>query len=289
MKKVATDSGALGGAPGEKTEFSVIPPATLTALYANLLRGRMLEARMRRGKGARDEGWEAVKAATAAVLMDLGSQDLGSLDLGSQDLRSQDLRSQDLVASAEEIPVARLLRGEKAAVVLREREARGEAGSLLLHAVGVALASRTKKDGKVAVVFWRDAAQELWWDVLEMARAHTLPMILVCPVSNSVKDERGLAPGTELPRIAVDGYDAVAVYRVAHEAIDRARRNRGATLIECAGFRVEGQRGRHGDVVLNIERYLRGKGMLRRGMRREIEEQFAGELRPQLKPSWRRG
>ena len=279
MKKVATDSGALGGAPGEKTEFSLIPPATLTALYANLLRGRMLEARMRRGKGARDEGWEAVKAATAAVLM----------DLGSQDLRSQDLRSQDLVASAEEIPLARLLRGEKAAVVLREREARGEAGSLLLHAVGVALASRTKKDGKVAVVFWRDAAQELWWDVLEMARAHTLPMILVCPVSNSVKDERGLAPGTELPRIAVDGYDAVAVYRVAHEAIDRARRNRGATLIECAGFRVEGQRGRHGDVVLNIERYLRGKGMLRRGMRREIEEQFAGELRPQLKPSWRRG
>jgi hypothetical protein len=279
MKKEATNSGASGSAPGEKTEFSLIPPATLTSLYANLLKGRMLEARIRRGKGARDEGWEAVKAATAAVLM----------DLRSLELRGQDLHNQDLVTSAEEIPVARLLRGTKATEVLREREARGEAGSLLLHAVGVALASRTKKDGKVVVVFWRDAAQQLWQDVLEMARAHTLPMILVSPASNPAKDTRGLAPGTELPRIAVDGYDAVAVYRVVHEAIDRARRNRGATLIECAGFRVEGQRGRHGDAVLNMERYLRGKGMLRRGMRREIEEQFAGELRPQLKPSWRRG
>jgi hypothetical protein len=74
----------------------------------------------------------------------------------------------------------------------------------------------------------------------------------------------------------------VAVYRVAHEAIDRARRNRGASLIECASFRVKGLR-RHGDAVVNMERYLRGKGMLRRGMRREIEESFAGELRPQMR------
>ena len=267
MKKEATESGASGGAPGEKTEFSLIPPATLTALYANLLKARILEARMRRGKGARDEGWDAVVAAATAVLMDL--------------------RGQDLVTSAAEVPVVRLLRGEKAAVVLREREARGEEGARLLHAVGVALRSRTRKDAKVTVVFWRDAALELWRDVLEMARAHTLPMILVCPVSDPGNDKRGLAPGTELPRITADGYDAVAMYRVAHEAIDRARRNRGATLIECAAFRVEGERGRHGDAVLNMERYLRGKGLLRRGMRREIEEQFAGELRPQLKSSWR--
>jgi pyruvate dehydrogenase E1 component alpha subunit len=127
------------------------------------------------------------------------------------------------------------------------------------------------------VVFWREPLQQLWQDALEMARAHTLPLILVCPEANPVKDKRGLAPGTELPRVVVDGYDAVAVYRVAHEAIDRARRNRGASLIECASFRVKGQRGRHGDAVVNMERYLRGKGMLRRGMRAEIEEEFAGE------------
>jgi hypothetical protein len=262
MANNAKDSSAQIGAPGEKTEFSLIPPAMLTTLYANLLKGRMLETRLRRGKGTRDEGWDAVKAASAAVLLDL--------------------RMDDVVASAGEIPMARVLRGEKAAAVVREREARSEGGTLLLHAVGAALASHTKKDGKVAVVFWRDAEQELWQDALEMARAHTLPLVLVCPVSEPREDKRGLEPGTELPRIVVDGYDAVAVYRVAHEAIDRARRNRGASLIECASFRVKGLR-RHGDAVVNMERYLRGKGMLRRGMRREIEESFAGELRPQMR------
>jgi TPP-dependent pyruvate/acetoin dehydrogenase alpha subunit len=87
----------------------------------------------------------------------------------------------------------------------------------------------------------------------------------------------------------VDGHDAVAVYRVAHEAIDRARRNRGATLIECASFRVKGLRGKHADAVANIERYLRGKGMLKRGMKSEIEAGFANELKAAKKKSKRPG
>ncbi|KAA6464528.1 hypothetical protein DYQ86_00710 [Acidobacteria bacterium AB60] len=262
MKKEASNFSAPGGAPGEKTEFSLIPPATLETIYGNLLKARVLEARIGRGKAVRDAGWDAVKASSAAVLMDT--------------------RAEDLVIAAAEIPIARLIRGEKATAVVRTRETREESARQLLHAVGTALASRTKKDGRVVIALWRDAEEQLWRDVQEMARAHTLPLILVCPVSEPVKDGRNLEPGTELPRIIVDGYDAVAVYRVAHEAIDRARRDRGATLIECASFRVKGQPGRHGDAVVNMERYLRGKNLLRRGMRREIEESFAGELRPPL-------
>ncbi len=259
MKKEARVSSAAVAALAEETEFSLIPPATLVMLYANLLKGRMLEERLRRGKTARDEGWDAVKAAGAAVLMDL--------------------QGYDVVATADEILLVRLMRGEKAAALVREREAtRGGAGQLLLHAVGAALANKTKRNGKAAVVFWRDAGLEYWQDALEMARVHALPLIMVAPASEAKRDTRGLAPGTELPRILVDGYDAVAVYRVAHEAIDRARRDRGATLIECASFHVKGQRGRHGDAVVNMERYLRGKGMLRRGMKDEIEEEFAREL-----------
>jgi pyruvate dehydrogenase E1 component alpha subunit len=262
MKRKSSEPSAALAAPEEKTEFSLIPPATLVTLYANLLKSRMLEERRRRTDGRRDERWAAVRAAVVAVLMDL--------------------HAEDGVTAVEEIPLVRLLRGEKAAAIVREREGdRGVAGNLLLHAVGAALANRTKKNGRVSVVFWRDASETLWQDALEMAREHTLPLIMVCPAGESGKDarEKGLAPGTELPRIAVDGFDAVAVYRVAHEAIDRARRNRGATLIECASFRVKGQRRRHGDAVANMERYLKGKGMLRRGMRTEIEDEFGQELR----------
>ena len=267
MKKETRDAGAPGGAPEEKTEFSLIPHATLETLYVNLLKGRVLESRLRR-QGTRDEGWDAVKAASPAVLADLCKD--------------------DLVASADEIPMARVLRGEKASAVVQQREPREEEEKLLLHAVGTALASHTKKDGKLVTILWRDPTLPIWQDALEMVRAHTLPVILVSPESEPVKDKRDLTPGTELPRIVVDGYDAVAVYRVAHEAIDRARRNRGATLIECATFRVHGQRGRHGDAVANMERYLRGKEMLRRGMRREIEQEFVGELRPQLRTARQR-
>jgi hypothetical protein len=266
MEKEGKGSSAAQAAPAEETEFSLIPRATLEALYGNLLKGRMIEELWRRGKTARDDRWAAVKAAAAAVLMDLAGE--------------------DLVSAADEMPLVRVLRGDKAAMVARSGAgARGDAGPLLLHAVGVALANKTKKNGKVAVVFWRDAGQEKWEDALEMARAYTLPLILVCPESEAKGDTRGLTPGTELPRIVVDGHDAVAVYRVAHEAIDRARRNRGATLIECASFRVKGLRGKHADAVANMERYLRGKGMLRSGMKSEIEAGFANELKAARKKS----
>jgi hypothetical protein len=268
MKKESKGPGAERAAPAEKTEFSLIPSAALEAMYVNLLKGRMMEERRGPDKGRRDDGWAAVKAAAAAVLWDLGSD--------------------DVVSAADQMPLVRLLRGDSAAEILRGRKgtqketARAhEAAQLLLHAVGAALANKTKKNGKVAVVFWRDTGLEYWRDALEMARAHTLPLIMLCPVddgNDARKKADELPPGTELPRIAVDGYDAVAVYRVAHEAIERARRNRGATLIECANCCVAGKRGRRGDAVANMERYLRGKGMLRRGMKREIEERFEREL-----------
>ena len=257
-------SSAAPGAPAEETEFSLIPRGMLERLYANLLKERMLAKRERQAKGPREGGWAAVKAATAAVMMDASDG--------------------DAVATADTIPLMRLLRGENVVTLSQSpKGARGAGADGLAHAVGVSLANKTKKNGKVVVVLWRDAELEGWRDVLEMARAHTLPMILVCPAGEEVKPERkkadGMTPGTELPRIVVDGYDPVAVYRVAHESIDRARRDRGATLIECASVRLAGQRGSHGDAVANMERYLRGKGMLRRGMKNEIEEGFAAELK----------
>jgi Dehydrogenase E1 component len=67
------------------------------------------------------------------------------------------------------------------------------------------------------------------------------------------------------------------MYRVAHEAVDRARRDRGPTLIECIAFRLAGRR--HQDSVATMEDYLRGKGLLRRGLKQEILEAIARESR----------
>ncbi|HEY3705447.1 MAG TPA: thiamine pyrophosphate-dependent enzyme, partial [Terracidiphilus sp.] len=145
----------------------------------------------------------------------------------------------------------------------------------LQRAVGSALAQKTKKSGRVTVVFAGAEQGEAWSEALEIARAHRLPMIFVAEAREEDARARGrsrktngaeLEPGTEMARIVVDGHDVVGSYRVAYEAIQRARKDRGPTLIECTAFQVAGQRRK--DAVAAMESYLRGKGLLERGAKR---------------------
>jgi hypothetical protein len=73
-----------------------------------------------------------------------------------------------------------------------------------------------------------------------------------------------------VPVIAVDGDDAVAVYRVASESVSRARQLRGPTLIESvtavsSDSPLNGAtRNGHKTIpvaLLNMENYLTGKGL----------------------------
>jgi TPP-dependent pyruvate/acetoin dehydrogenase alpha subunit len=221
---------AVGEGTGEaKVEFSLIPHATLLALYDGLVK-----ASDRRGTAKAAAGdahaWKYVAAAVAV---------------------GQDLLSGDTVIAERAVPV---LRQAKVA-------ARGFAAELE-RAMGVALRDKTKKTGKATVVFTAGASGEQWLDALEVARAHRLPMVFVTELREEKTATRktGLEPGTELPRVVVDGHDVVASYRVAHEAIDRARRDRGPTLMECTAFRLKGRRQQ--DSVAMMKSYLRAKGML---------------------------
>jgi pyruvate dehydrogenase E1 component alpha subunit len=86
--------------------------------------------------------------------------------------------------------------------------------------------------------------------------------------------------------MAVDGNDAVAVYRVAHESIARARKGRGPTLIECVHFILDESakrrnsanslRGR--DPIRNMEQYLAGKKLFSAGLRSEAANKFREQL-----------
>jgi hypothetical protein len=227
-----------GVVDGEQ-EFSLISNETLLQLYRGLLRSRVL----RGPKSA----W-AFDAAAVAV--------------------GQDLVAEDAVIA--DVPATMTLNGREnssgAQVFAHELE----------RAVGSALAQKTKKSGKVTVVFGGTDHGQAWTDAMEIARAHRLPMIFVAESREEAQARRGgrkakvaeLEPGTEMARIIVDGHDVVASYRVAHEAIERARSGRGATLIACTVFRVAGQRRQ--DAVAGMENYLRGKGLFERGMKQEM-------------------
>jgi pyruvate dehydrogenase E1 component alpha subunit len=240
------------GAGDGKQEFSLISNETLLGLYRGLLKARA-------GR-VRKNGW-AFDAATVAV--------------------AQDLSSDDEVVAEDAADVLRMmpLNGRSGA------RAKATSSSELERSVGFALVQKTRKSAKVAVVYGGLEHGQGWLDALEVARAHRLPMIFVSESREEEMPRRGarkasgaeLEPGTELARIIVDGHDVVASYRVAHEAVDRARKGRGATLIECTEFRISGQRRQ--DAVAGMEQYLRGKGLFDRGTKKKILDEIAQETK----------
>ena len=258
--------GVRADAPAAK--FSLIPEDTLLALYRNVLR-----CGVELGRGAREKapGGPASWPFDAAVVA-----------------IAQDLTPEDVVIGSAENPALALLRGAQSGNGQERVELqRLSFADRLQWATGLALAHKTKKTGKAVVVFSAGTEGEAWLDALEMARAHRLPMIFVsaCDVGDVARKTGSakLEAGTEMPHIVTDGNDGVAMYRVAHEAVQRARRNRGATHIECIAFRVNERT--EDDAVANMESYLAGKGMLREGLRAEMLEAPKPELKPATKGS----
>ncbi len=258
MKKKSTSRPADESTLGEKKEFSLISNETLLGLYRNLLKCRWVEERSG-AKGNSAKGWEA---ATVGVAMDLVAEDIICHD------------DTGLLAS--------FLRVETPATLRSAANGDGSADGFR-QLLGAALFEKTRKSGKIAVAFWRQGDSEGWNNALDAARNHSLPAIFVCQTQllqrrPAPRNGKVLVEEDGLPRIVVDGADVVAVYRVAHEAIERARRDRGPTLIECSRFAVDGQQQRRFDSVANMESYLRSKGLLDRATKAQILEETAREL-----------
>jgi pyruvate dehydrogenase E1 component alpha subunit len=120
-------------------------------------------------------------------------------------------------------------------------------------AVGAGLAAQYKGTDQVCVCFFGDAStnQGTFHESLNLASVWKLPIVFVCENNNygismsqerhmAIKDvaDRGAAYG--IPGIAVDGNDVLAVHEAAAEAIARARKGQGPTLLECKTYRHRG-------------------------------------------------
>ncbi len=119
--------------------------------------------------------------------------------------------------------------------------------------VGVALAYKMKKQDNVCVALSGDGSTSLgfWHEALNFAGVHKLPIVFVVQnnlwaesvsvkLQTAVEDLSVKAQAYGFPGITVDGNDVVAVYRVAQEAIHRARIGDGPTLIEAKTYRWYG-------------------------------------------------
>jgi TPP-dependent pyruvate/acetoin dehydrogenase alpha subunit len=154
--------------------------------------------------------------------------------------------------------------------------------------IDIAFANQRKKNDNVVLAFCGQGSIPLndWQDALRFAGQRSLPVVFVrhshlsagsvsVELASAGKDNSSDAVGYGFPGITVDGNDAVAVYRVAQEAIERARSGGGPTLIEAqifCGYESS-------DPIAVMERYLTRKGLFSEDWKKEIIALFRQELK----------
>jgi 2-oxoisovalerate dehydrogenase E1 component alpha subunit len=140
---------------------------------------------------------------------------------------------------------------------------------------------------------------------MNMAGIHDLPVVFL--IQNNVYaisvpenlqvagSIAGRAEGYGFPGVSVDGNDVLAVYEAAREAVARARRGDGPTLIEAKTYRMtahssddddrryrereEIEAWRLKDPIARFERYLLENGVIDEAEREEIDEAVKAEVR----------
>jgi acetoin:2,6-dichlorophenolindophenol oxidoreductase subunit alpha len=123
-------------------------------------------------------------------------------------------------------------------------------------AVGAAFAAKYRKRGQVAVSFFGDGATNIgaFHEAANMACALHLPIVFMCENNEygeftprnktmAIDDVVERAAGYGMPGVIVDGMDVDAVYEVAGEAVARARRGDGPSMVEAKTYRFYNHHG----------------------------------------------
>ncbi|MBP06087.1 MAG: hypothetical protein CL728_04985 [Chloroflexi bacterium] len=126
-------------------------------------------------------------------------------------------------------------------------------GGGISHVVGAGLTYQMKHNGNAAVAFFGDGAssQGVLHESMNLASIWKLPVIFACENNQyaeatpswyavSVEDIADRAASYNIPGVIVDGMDVFQVYEAAEEAVLRARKGLGPTLLELKTYRYHG-------------------------------------------------
>lgn len=119
-------------------------------------------------------------------------------------------------------------------------------------ATGCGLSAKVRGTDQVCLCFFGDGAvnQGTFHESLNMASLWKLPVIYLCEnngyaITTSLASSHGQpsiakrADGYGMPGVTVDGQDVRVVYEATSEAVTRARRGQGPTLIEAKTYRFD--------------------------------------------------
>jgi 2-oxoisovalerate dehydrogenase E1 component len=174
------------------------------------------------------------------------------------------------------------------------------------HAAGIAYAIQKEgRSGIVAVYGGEGSTSEGdWHEAMNFAGIHRLPMVVIIennqyaisvPVAEEVAGQvADRALGYGMHGVVVDGNDALAMYAVSKDAVDRARRGEGPTLIEAKTYRYyahtsddddklyrsreEVETWRRRDPLILLKQYLIETRLLTEQTEEEMESEITDEI-----------
>ncbi len=179
-------------------------------------------------------------------------------------------------------------------------------GAMIPMAAGVALASKLRKENAVVLTYIGDGGSNVGdvHESLAMASVMKLPLILIIennqfaystPVSKQKVMEKysDRALGYGIPGFTIDGTDVEEVVRVCSDAVKRARKGEGPTLIESVTMRMHGHSAHDGadyvpknlleswkkkDPIARIEKLLIDKRILNKNSIADYQSKVITEL-----------
>jgi TPP-dependent pyruvate/acetoin dehydrogenase alpha subunit len=126
-------------------------------------------------------------------------------------------------------------------------------GDMVPVMAGVALSFRLRGEDRVVLVYSGDGMMSTgaFHEGLNFAAVQRLPLVVVCEnngyaystpqrTQTAVESLHHRAAAYGIPGIRADGNDVIEVYRVTRDAVERARRGDGVTLIELVTYRRTG-------------------------------------------------
>jgi 2-oxoisovalerate dehydrogenase E1 component alpha subunit len=185
-------------------------------------------------------------------------------------------------------------------------------GTHIPQAVGAAFAARSRGEDTVVLASFGDGGTSSlgFHSGMNFAGVWRAPVVFLCQnngwaISCPIEEQTASdgfavkAQGYGMPGVVVDGNDLLAVRKVVLEAVERARKGDGPTLVEAKTFRMGGhstaddprryvppaqfEEWRSRDPIPRFEKYLEAAGLLTRDRaerhRREVEAELAAAAR----------
>lgn len=178
--------------------------------------------------------------------------------------------------------------------------------AMIPMAVGVALAARMRKENAVVMNYIGDGGSNVgdFHEGLNMAAVMKLPFVLIIennqfaystPTTKQFAAQRlsDRAMGYGIPGCTIDGTNIMKVYEMCKEAVDRARRGEGPTLIETITMRMHGhsasddasyvpkgmiEEWKKKDPLERYERILLNDRVLNETNKKQMEEKMTVEI-----------